>query len=118
MPIKQDPNGGSICMTGHGDMPEGGISFYTLLHAASAAKMHVESGGRMILTRTATPSNLVNVLNSHYPDRPDGPFKARTMKVLWRQIKSEVQRQKDLALASDPEYQNKVMDRILAEPES
>lgn len=116
MPIENHPGGGST-ITGHGDMPEGGMSFYTLLHAATAMRVWVETDGQMRMTRNANPNNLRNVLNSHYPNRPDGPFKGRQAKSLLKEIKAEVQRQKDLVLASDPEYQNRVMNRILAEPD-
>jgi hypothetical protein len=107
--------GGGMTITGLGDMPEGGLSFYTLLTAWQAAKMHIETGGRIKMTRNATPSNLVPVLNQHYPDRPDGPFKGRTMKVLLPQIVAEVKRQRDLRLAADPEAQTEAMDRIIRE---
>jgi len=112
MPIETH-DGGGMTITGKGDLPEGGLSFYTLLTAYKAAEMHVEFGGRMRLTRTATPSNLVRVLNQHYPDRPDGPFKGRTMKSLLPQIRDEVQRQNDLHRASMDEGQRAAFDRIL-----
>lgn len=114
MPITGTPSGGMM-ITGRGDLPEGGMSFYTLITAYSAARMHVESGGRMKLTRTATPSNLVHVLNQHYPDRPEGPFKGRTMKVLLPQIKAEVERQNALHRASMSDEQRAAFDRILNE---
>ena len=114
MPIESH-NGGGMTITGKGDLPSGGLSFFTLINAYQAAKMHVRTGGRMRLTRTATPSNLVRVLNQHYPDRPDGPFKGRTMSVLLKQIKAEVQRQNDLHRASLDEAQRAAFDRILNE---
>jgi len=111
MPI--ETHNGGMTITGKGDLPEGGLSFYTLLTAYKAAEMHVAFGGRMRLTRNATPSNLVRVLNQHYPDRPDGPFKGRTMKSLLPQIRDEVQRQNDLHRASMDEGQRAAFDRIL-----
>lgn len=113
MGIEKHPGGTTI--TGYGDMPEGGMSFFTLLTAWQAAKVHVKSGGRMKLTRNATPSNLVATLNQHYTNRPDGPFRARTMKALLPQIVAEVQRQQDLRRASNPDYQNATLERILRE---
>lgn len=114
MPIEKH-EGGGMTITGHGDLPEGGMSFYTLITAYQAAKLHVRSGGRMMLTRTATPSHLVKVLNSHYPNRPDGPFKGRTMKALLPQIVAEVRRQHDLSKASAPANQLEALKRILDE---
>jgi hypothetical protein len=108
---------GGMTITGQGDMPEGGMSFYALISAFAAAKMHVKSGGKFRMARNATPSNLVLVLNQHYPNRPDGPFKGRTMKSLLPQIKAEVQRQQDLRRAADPDYQNESLDRIIREAE-
>ncbi len=116
MPIEQH-EGGGMTITGRGDMPQGGMSFYLLLTAWQAAKMHVKSGGRMRLTRMATPSNLVARLNQEYPDRPEGPFKGRTMKQLLPQIVAEVKRQQDLRRASDPNFQNETLNRILREAE-
>lgn len=106
-------DGGGMTITGKGDLPNGGISFYVLIMAYQAAKMHVKFNGRMRLTRNATPSNLVARLNQEYPDRPDGPFKARTMKALLPQIEAEVQRQHDLYKASLPEEQLIGLKRIL-----
>jgi len=112
MPIESH-DGGGMTITGKGDLPQGGMSFFTLITAYKSAQMHVESGGRMRLTRNATPSNLVHVLNQHYPDRPEGPFKGRTMKSLLPQIRAEVQRQNDLHRASMDDEQRKAFDRIL-----
>ena len=114
MPIERH-EGGGMTITGRGDMPQGGISFYALLTAWQAAKMHVRTGGRMKLTRGATVSNLAARLNQEYPDRPDGPFKARTMKALLPQIIAEVKRQQDLRRAADPDFQNDSLDRIIRE---
>jgi len=112
MPIESH-EGGGITITGNGDLPNGGLSFYTLITAHSAMKMHVESGGRMRLTRMATPANIRAVLNSNYPNRPDGEFKGKTAKTLLKEIIAEVQRQQDLHKAADPNFQNEAFDRIL-----
>jgi len=106
---------GGMTITGRGDMPKGSMSFFTLLSAFQAAKIHVESNGSLKLAPNATPKNLVIVLNQHYPNRPDGPFKARTMKTLMTEVAAEIERQKALILASDRNAQIEAIDRILSE---
>lgn len=106
---------GGTMITGHGDMPEGGIDYFTLLTAYHAAKMHVESGGKFRMTRIATPQNLRLRLNQSYPNRPDGPFKGKTMKTLLKEIEAEVQRQQDLWRASGTDEQKKAFERIINE---
>ena len=111
--------GGGMTITGRGDMPDGGLSFYTLLTAWQAMKIHVQSGGRMRLTRASLcgPKALAARLNQEYPDRPDGPFRGGTAKSLLKQIVAEVKRQQELRRASDPNFQNETLDRIMREAE-
>jgi hypothetical protein len=113
MPIEHHKGGTMI--TGRGDMPEGGMSFYTLLHAHQAMKMHV--GGKMRMTRASLcgPGPLCDRLNQEYPNRPEGPFKSRRAKGLLKEIEAEVQRQKDLHKASLTSEQLEAFDRILNE---
>lgn len=116
MPIERMPSGGTM-ITGHGDLPEGGMDYYVLITAHQAMKMHVNSGGKMRLTRFATPKNIRLRLNEAYPNRPDGPFTGKTAAKLLKEIEAEVRRQKDLNAASVPEHQREAVNRILEEAE-
>lgn len=94
MPIESGKGGTTF--TGHGDMPNGGISMFTLLHAKTAMEIHTKTGGQIRVSRNAGPVNVRNVLNQHYPNRPNGPFKGKTAKKLLEEINDEIERQKTL----------------------
>jgi len=90
MPIEVH-DGGGMTITGHGNMPHGGISLFVLISAEQAMKWKRDFGSVMV--KGGTVSNVRMRLNQTYPDRPEGPFVGKTAIKLLEEIQVEKDRQ-------------------------
>lgn len=62
MPIEQMPSGGAT-ITG-----ADGMRAMRIAAVLSAMKMHVKTGGRVVMTRGAGPNNCAAIIARYYPD--------------------------------------------------